>query len=74
MSSLSIQDDVHDKLKPIRLHVNYTLSSKSEENIVPPILDPTNSTFDYNVKKRIFPLLYLYHPYSSDSDTKRLWY
>ncbi|CAF0811798.1 unnamed protein product [Rotaria sp. Silwood1] len=47
--SLYMKDDVHDKLSPIRLHINYILSSKSDPNIVPPILDPENSTFDYNI-------------------------
>ncbi|CAF4368754.1 unnamed protein product, partial [Adineta steineri] len=47
--SLYMKDDVNDKLKPIRLQINYMLSSKLDANIVPSILDPTNSTFDYNI-------------------------
>ncbi|CAF0808563.1 unnamed protein product [Adineta steineri] len=47
--SLYMKDDVNDKLKPIRLQINYVLSSKLDANIVPSILDPTNSTFDYNI-------------------------
>ncbi len=41
-------------MKPIRLQINYILSSKTDQNIVPPILDPANSTFDYNVRKNKF--------------------
>ncbi|CAF0948012.1 unnamed protein product [Adineta steineri] len=47
--SLYMKDDVSDKLKPIHIFVEYTLSSKSNPNIVPPILDPANSSFNYNI-------------------------
>lgn len=41
-----------DKLKPIRLQINYILSSKIEPYVVPPILDPINATFEYKVRAR----------------------
>ncbi|CAF1171757.1 unnamed protein product [Adineta ricciae] len=47
--SLYMKDDVSDKLKPIRIHMEYTLSSKSDPNLVPPMLDPANSSFSYNI-------------------------
>ncbi|CAF1211795.1 unnamed protein product [Adineta ricciae] len=47
--SLYMKDDISDKLHPIRLQINYVLSSKAEANFVPPILNPENSTFDYDI-------------------------
>ncbi|CAF2584154.1 unnamed protein product [Rotaria sp. Silwood2] len=47
--SLYIKEDVRDKLKPIRIHIDYSLTSKFDANIVPPILDPANSSYDYNI-------------------------
>ncbi|CAF1902329.1 unnamed protein product [Rotaria magnacalcarata] len=47
--SLYMKDDVRDKLKPIHIHIDYSLSSKSDANVIPPILDPANSSYDYNI-------------------------
>ena len=64
---------MNDKLKPIHLHIKYILSSKSDPSIVPPILDPANSTFDYNVKEKVLFGGYLSNLNFSDSASKRLW-
>ncbi|CAF1962458.1 unnamed protein product [Rotaria magnacalcarata] len=47
--SLYMKDDVTDKLSPIRLQINYILSSKPDPNVVSPILDPDNAIFDYKI-------------------------